>query len=349
MSDGAEPESPAAGAASRRVRLRDVAALAGVDPSTASRALSGNAERVHPQTARRVHAASRQLGYIPNAFARGLRTRTTRSIGVILPDFTNPVYARVISGIERRAGESAISVVVRALHGDDLDRHADLAWESRVDGLLFGALSEGSNAIVQLEEAGVPCVLINRSSPEAKASVVLDEAAGVRMGLEYLLGFGHRRIAFVSGPGAMDTARRRRLGFVEAGAALGLSLDERLIVEAADPEAARRVVAALLAVEPAPTAVFAWTTHTALGVLHGLHELGRRIPEDISVIAMQDAWVAEYTWPPLTGVEMPVELMGERAVDLLLAMVNGSRPERILIASPPPRIVERASVGAPPV
>ena len=178
---------------------------------------------MHPQTARRVHAASRQLGYIPNAFARGLRTRTTRSIGVILPDFTNPVYARVISGIERRAGESAISVVVRALHDGDLDRHADLAWESRVDGLLFGALSQGSNAIVQLEEAGVPCVLINRTSPEAKASVVLDEAAGVRLGLEYLIGFGHRRIAFVSGPGGMDTARRRRVGFVEAGAALGLA------------------------------------------------------------------------------------------------------------------------------
>jgi LacI family transcriptional regulator len=345
----AEDGEPPPGEATRvqRVRLKDVAAAAGVDPSTASRVLSGRSERVRRETARKVLAASRRLGYTPNAFARGLRTRTTRTIGLIIPDFDNPVYASVISGVEHRAGENEVSVVVRALRDGELDRHADLAWESRVDGLLFGALSEGTDALAQLERAGVPCVLINRSSPHAPASVVMDEAAGVRAGVRFLVDHGHRRIAFVAGPPTIDTAQRRRSGFDATMRELGLPVDKRFVVEAFEPEAARRATRTLFARGPGPTAIFAWTFKTALGVLHELYELGKRVPDDVSMIAMPDVWFAEHLWPPLTGVKMPLDAMGARGVDLLLSLVQGQPAERVVITTPAPRVVARASVGPP--
>ncbi len=112
-----------------------------------------------------------------------------------------------------------------------------------------------------------------------------------------------------------------------------------------EPETAQLATAALLAVDPPPTAICVWTIKSALGVLHALHEHAVSIPEEMSVIAMPDVWLAAYCWPPLTTVAMPLGVMGGRAVDLLASMVSGDRPERVVVTSPRPQIARRKSVG----
>ncbi len=328
-----------------RVRLKDVAARANVDTSTASRVLSGRVDLVKEATASRVLKASRELGYTPNAFARGLRTRRTGSIGVVLPEFTNPVYATVIDGIERRAAELGLSVVIDALRPAKPGEFARLVSENRVDGLLFLAAAERSVTLDLLAATSVPYVLVNRSVSEATASVVLDEESGVEAAIRYLAELGHERIAYVSGPPEIDTARRRRAGFQKTMKQLGLRVDRRMVVSAFEPEPARDATLQLLDLDPRPTAVFAWTIKAALGVLHALHERGVAVPHEISVVAMPDVWLAAYCWPPLTTVDMPLDVMGARAVELLSTMVGGGRPERVVVTSPRPQVVVRQSAG----
>jgi LacI family transcriptional regulator, galactose operon repressor len=328
-----------------RVRLQDVAARAQVDPSTASRVLAGLTDKVKDETAKRVLAASRELGYTPNAFARALRTRRTGSIGVVLPEFSNPVYAAVIDGIEERAAELGLSVVIDAIRPGNPGDFARLVSENRVDGVLFSAASDRSVALDVLDATAVPYVLVNRSVAEATASVVLDEESGVEAAVRCLVEHGHTRIAYVSGPPGIDTARRRKSGFLKTMKRLKLPVDRRLVVAAFEPETAQAATAALLAVDPPPTAICVWTIKSALGVLHALHEHAVPIPEAVSVIAMPDVWLAAYCWPPLTTVAMPLGVMGGRAVDLLASMVAGERPERVVVTSPRPRIVMRKSVG----
>ncbi len=328
-----------------RVRLKDVAARASVDVSTASRVLSGRVDLVKEETARRVIEASRELGYTPNAFARGLRTRRTGSIGVVLPEFANPVYPAVIEGIEQRAVDRGLSVVIDAIRPEKPAAFARLVSENRVDGVLFSAVSDRSVAVDVLEAMAVPYVLVNRSTADARASVVLDEEAGIGAAVRCLADAGHTRIAYVSGPPEIDTARRRRAGFGTAMKRLGLPIDARLVVDAFEPETAQLATAVLLAVDPPPTAICVWTIKSALGVLHTLHERAVAIPDAVSVIAMPEAWLAAYCWPPLTTVEMPLGAMGSRAVDLLVAMVAGAPPERVVVTGPAPRVVLRKSVG----
>ena len=300
---------------------------------------------VRDETAERVLAASRELGYTPNAFARALRTRRTGSIGVVLPEFSNPVYAAVIDGIEQRAAELGLSVVIDAIRPESPGDFARLVSENRVDGVLFSAASDRSVALDVLEATAVPYVLVNRSVATATASVVLDEESGVEAAVRCLADEGHTRIAYVSGPPDIDTARRRKSGFLKTMKQLKLPVDRRLVVAAFEPEAAQVATAALLAVDPPPTAICVWTIKSALGVLHALHEHAVPIPEAMSVIAMPDVWLAAYCWPPLTTVAMPLGVMGGRAVDLLASMVAGERPERVVVTSPRPQIVRRKSVG----
>jgi LacI family transcriptional regulator len=251
----------------------------------------------------------------------------------------------VIDGIEERAAEIGLSVVIDALRPDKPGDFARLVSENRVDGLLFLAASDRSVVLDVLEATAVPYVFVNRSVAEATASVVLDEESGVEAAVRCLADGGHERIAYVSGPPGIDTARRRKSGFLKTMKRLKLPVDRRLIVVAFEPETSTAATVSLLAVDPPPTAICVWTIKAALGVLHALHEHGVPIPEAVSVIAIPDVWLAAYCWPPLTTVEMPLGVMGGRAVDLLASMVAGQRPERVVVTAPRPRVILRQSVG----
>jgi LacI family transcriptional regulator len=331
------------GASQRAVRLRDVAAAAGVDASVVSRVLSGDQRlSVRPETRQRVLEVAASLNYRPNRAATTLKTARTMAIGMVVPDLANPAFSLIALGAEQRASEAGYVLVV--IRGSVPGPPADL--EGRVDGLLIAAATSGTT-YARGHVGGLPAVLVNRKERGEIPSVIVDDQAGAAMAVRYLLSLGHTRIAHVAGPQNADTARRRRAGYLSELAASGIEPPPDWIVEASYEEAPAQLAATrLLALQPRPTALFAANIRIAIGTLAAIHRLGLRVPEDVSIVGFDDLPLAAYLHPPLTTVRMPLFELGSQAVDSLLSEIGGRRAEDVTV-SIPPELVVRASTAAP--
>ena len=330
----------------RRPGLRDVAARAGVDVSTVSRVLSGDrAQRTSVETRDKIVEAAKALDYRPNALARALRTARTHTIGIVVPQLDNPVFSSAILGAEAAAAARGYSLLIT--HRDpkhpmegEFER---LAATHRVDGLLVSSLDEDRNLIASLEATGIPFVLMNRQLGAA-ASVALDSEQSARLGTEHLLDLGHRRIAHLAGRLEGFNGRARLKGYEAALAAHGIAPDPAL-VEAAGytAEGGAAATRRLLAKEGSlPTAILAATLVSATGALAALHEAGIAVPAAMSVVAIHDNPLAAMVYPTLTTVATPIEEMGRRAAELLIALLDGgASPAQALL--PPTGLIQRAS------
>lgn len=306
----------------RRVTLTDVAERAGVDKAVVSRVVNADPKlAIRPETRARVVAAIAELDYQPNATARSLRTARTRSIGLFIPDFSNPIYGEIMSGAEEAATAHGYALVTgsAAVEGRRTRQYLDLLGAGRVDGLLLagGRITPADRD--SLDAGGVPWLSVNRRIPGSRRYLVLDDEAAARLAVEHLVDLGHRRIAHIAGPDTADTARRRRKGWATALAAAGLEADPEL-VEPADytPGGGGEAVERLLERAPAASAIFVANVASAIGVLAVLRWRGVRVPEQVSVVAVHDLPLAEYLSPALTTVAMPLRELGSRAVQVLL-------------------------------
>lgn len=332
-------------------RLVDVAELAGVTPAVVSRVLNNDVTlRVRPETRERIQAAAAELRYVANARGRALQSARTGAIGVFIPSLTSPVNAAILTGAQRAASERDLTLLLADSQAQaaSAETFSSLAAQGRVDGFLFQRTSEMRDEdVIRTLAAGVPAILLNGRVAGAEPSVCVDDEAGGQTATEHLLSFGHRRIGHVAGPPPTDTAARRRAGYERALTAAGIALEERLVVAASDYAAAAGAEAAavLLAAERRPTAVFAANVVIAIGVLAAAARLGIRVPEELSVIGLHDMWFAEHTSPPLSTVEMPLQQLGETAVHELARLLEGAGPSAVMLRSPAPRLVSRASVG----
>jgi LacI family transcriptional regulator len=332
--DAASNEAPA--------RLRDVAERAGVDPSLVSRVLSGSLPfSIRDETRERIVAAAAELDYRPNAQARALRRRRSMLIGMIVPTLSNVVYERIHEGAAKRAEELGYSLVVAAGTADDF---RDLL-HGQVDGLLLAVATEKHAPVLLPRGLRLPIVLVNRAS-EGLTSVTVDDAAGARLATQHLFELGHRRVGHLAGPSELDTGRRRLQGFLEACRERGEEPAADLIAEGGYSE--REGFAAmhrLLDRPDRPTAVFVANLLAAVGALAAARQLGLRVPVDVSVASLHDAPLAEYLDPPLTTVRMPLEEMGRRAIEILLAERRESA-EAFRVETPPVLVV-RDSTSLP--
>lgn len=338
--------------------LKDVARLAEVDPSTVSRVLRGDpGQAVRPETRTRILEAAASLRYRPNALARGLRTRRTDTIGLIIPSLENVGFAEVTHGIQAAAAERGKLVLVveaEALERDgQTDRveasYARLITDGRLDGLIVAFATLDDQLVTELAELGIPLVLVNRRTAGLHGSVVVDDERGSRMAVEHLLGLGHRRIGFVGLSAATDTARRREQGWRAAMAAAGIPIPERWLSTGPPTISGGQAGIERILRAPGPehpTAVFVASLLGAIGVLSGIRGLGRRVPDDISVIAFNDHELAAHFEPPLTTVRMPNFRMGEEAVNLLLEAIDG-QPSRDVMIEDEPQIIQRGSTAPP--
>jgi len=336
--------APPAAQAKAAVRLRDVAAAAGVDASVVSRVLSEDARlSIRPETRQRVLDAVARLDYRPNTAARTLKTARTMAIGMIVPDLANVTYATIVQGAAEAAGSAGYVVLV--VHGSASDRLADL--HGRIDGLLVG-MATSETARRRLFDGGVPAVLVNRRESCGVPSITVDDEAGAALATEYLVSLGHRRIAHLAGPQNADTARRRLRGYLSALAAAGIEPGPDWIVESTFDEGGGHVAATrLLRADPRPTAVFVANVRAATGALASARRLGLRVPDDVSIVGFHDAPFAAYLDPALTTVRMPLEEMGRQAVHSLLAVLSG-RPQNDVVVPSAPELVVRASSGRVP-
>jgi LacI family transcriptional regulator len=327
----------------QRPRLREVAELAGVDPSVVSRVLSGDARlSIRPETRRRVLETAALLNYRPNTAARTLKTARTMAIGMIVPDLANVNYATIAQGAEERAASAGYALLVA--QGAPTDRLADL--HGRVDGLLVGMATSETPRVGDFG-GGLPALLVNRREPCGIPSVTVDDEAGALLATEHLLALGHTRIAHVAGPQNADTARRRLRGYTLALERANLPVDPRLIAETSFDEAGGHVAASrLLRHEPRPTALFVANVRAAIGVMAAARRCGLAIPGDVSIVGFHDAPFTSYLDPPLTTVRLPLGEMGRQAVDSLLTLIAGGPVEDAMVQTPPELVVRHST--APP-
>lgn len=338
--------------------LKDVARLADVDPSTVSRVLRGDpVQAVRPATRERILAASQHLRYRPNALARGLRTRRTDTLGLIIPTLENVGFSEVTHGIQAAAASAGRLVVVveaealarSGVDGGAEDLYSRLITDGRVDGLMVAFATLDDHLVTQLAERGIPLVLVNRRTAGVHGSVVVDDERGSTMAIDHLVGLGHRRIGYVGLAAETDTARRREHGFRTALKASGLAAESGWVVSGPPTlSGGKDAVAPMLALVPErrPTALFVASLLGAIGVLAGLRAGGLAVPADMSVIAFNDHELAAHLDPPLTTVRMPNFRMGAEAVTLLIDAIDGQAQRDVVIDEPPQVIVRGSTVRA---
>ncbi len=332
--------------------LKLVAARAEVSLATAARVLRDDPTlSVRPATRERVQAAARDLGYRPNRVASGLRTRRTGTIAIVLPDPQNVMWGETLRAIERAAGERDYVVVVADAHGPTLDatQLGRFVLEGRMDGLLVAFATIADELVQQIAGRGLPLVPINSRSPHVDGSVTMDDEAGSRIAIDHLVERGHRRIGFVAGRADTDVGRRREGGYRSAMAVHALPVDPGWVVGGDFTERGAHDAGLRLLGRPPgarPTAVYAVNLVSALGVRAAAREVGLRIPDDLSLITMDDHPFLAHTDPALTAIHMPMDEMGELGVRMLIDTVEG-RPIRHEVTATPPRLVVRASTAVP--
>ncbi len=328
--------------------LVDVARRAGVSPMTVSRVVHGS-PLVSAAMRARVEQAIVETGYMPNTLARSLRSKRTDTIALLLPDMTNPFFTALAQGVETAAREARVSMIL-ANSDEDEDEELRLIrvlLQRQVDGLLVIPSGSGRGAIRLCAEQGVSLVCLDRRPEQPDADVVrADAETGSRELGRLLVGLGHRRMAILSGPASVPTARDRAAGFRRAVVDEAGLPEPRLLEGSFSIESGRRMALQVMAAEPRPTALFAANNFIAIGVLHALRELAIAVPGDVAVVGFDDLPEAMVTFPFLTVAAQPAAEIGRRAVAMLRErMEDPDGPCREVIL--PTRIVVRQSSGGP--
>jgi LacI family transcriptional regulator len=334
------------------VTLREVAARAGVHPATASRALNPQTRLlVREETARRVLAAAGELGYRPNPVARSLRTRRSHTVGVLIPDLTNPLFPPIVRGLEDRLAQAGYVALIGNTDGDgERERLVFEQMRARhVDGLVLATAHLDDPLLAEATRAGLPVVLVNREAADHSVpSVAVDNASGMRMVVGHLIGQGHRRIAHIAGPQEVSTGLQRYRGYLAAMHAHGLAAPAELTVfaKAFSIEEGLRCTRLLLEPGRDPTAVAAANDMLAVGCLAALDEAGLACPGDLSVVGFNDMPFIDRLRPPLTTVRFPHYQVGTEAAQLLLERISG-RPGPVKVLYLAPELVVRGSTAPP--
>ncbi len=325
--------------------MADVARLAGVSHQTVSRVLNDH-PNVRPQTRDSVLAAIAQLGYRPNAAARTLVTRRTRTLGVISFDTTLYGPASMLYGIERAAAHSYF-VSIASLPA--LDRRSVLGAVDRfldqgVEGLIVIAPKTSAVAACSKIHSRVPLIAVGCGTHAPLASAAVDNAAGAAQATRYLLNLGHATVHHIAGPASWLDAQERIAGWRRALREARAAEPELL---AGDWSAASGYrIGHRIADDSQVSAVFCGNDQMALGLLRALAERGRRVPADISVVGFDDIPESGYFLPPLTTVRQDFCELGRQALGALISMINGHRPPGSCLRIPP-HLVARASAARP--
>lgn len=330
--------------------IRAVAKKAGVSVATVSRALK-KPDVVSEKTRKKVEEAAREVGYKPNMMAQVFRSKKNHSILVLVPDMSNPFFARVTSGIQKAARARGYNVILGNTQGNAQTEHelAQLLLTSRTDGIIQLSarypLDEHEKSTDTLQPIVNCCECVDDDS---MPTVRLDNREAAKALVDYLAGMGHKRIGVISGPPESPLTRERMAGYCESLSAYGLEYDERLVVEGDySLEAGEAGIRQLLSRRDAPTAVFCFNDEMAFGAMRGIKQAGLDVPGDVSVAGFDDLPFSRYMEPALTSVRQPSEDFGPAAVSQLFKLMEGEaiRQRHKLM---PFELAIRASTGAAP-
>ena len=332
------------------VTLRDVAAEAGVDTSTASRALSAaNQHLLSTETVTRVLETAEKLNYRPNTIARGLRTNRTQTVGMLVPDLTNPFFPPIVRGIEDELGRSGYTLILANTENDAAHERAVSAsmLARQIDGLI---VASARLDIASPEWAGrdsPPLVLVDRWEPDHDYPYVIsDDRMGTRQAIDHLVGLGHEVIAHIAGPKELPTGRIRYEAYRRElrRQKLRQSKDQVVFAEGFSIQAGAKACQELLDRGVEFTAIFAANDLVAIGCLDALAEAGVEVPTDVSIVGFNDMLLVDKVSPPLTTVHVPKYEMGVTAARLLVNRLKGEKSDERHVTLPV-HLVVRSSTG----
>ncbi len=334
------------------VTIRDVARLAKVHPGTVSRALNSETRAlVNQETAQRVIRAAEQLGYRPNPIARGLKTNRSYTIGVLIPDITNPLFPPILRGIEDRLDDAGYtSLIVNTDNDAERERsHLEAMRARQVDGFISATARLDRQLLADIAAGGTPLVLVNRSLEDGSVpAVTVNDRQGIRLAVEHVAGLGHKRIAHVAGPQNTSTGHRRYLGFLQAMRSAGLEVPEQHVRFGRwfTEEEGVRACSELLDAAEDITALVAANDRLAIGCYDALELRGLRCPQDVSIVGFNDMPFVDRLRPPLSSVRVPQREIGTVAADLLLQRLgDGSQTAREILLEP--TLIIRGSTAPP--
>lgn len=319
--------------------IYDVASLAGVSLATVSRVINDH-PNVRPSTREKVLAAMRDLGYQPSLVAAALTTKQTNTIGLLVPDISNPFFAEICRSVEDACAERGFSTII-CNTDERMDREAAqiaLLRQKGVDGMIFSSALEGDEHILRLIQSDYPIVLLSRGlDGQAVDTVSVDDFEGGLVATRYLLNIGHRRIALLGGPLRSTPGLYRKKGFEAAFEQQRVAPDPALIFSGEFTIQSGMAMAEQMiqTVTPLPTAIVAGNDLIAIGAIKVLRRHGIRVPKDISVVGYDHTSLADVVDPVLTSVEQPIELMGRKAVELLAERIAGRRTVASKVVLPP--------------
>ena len=333
------------------VRLKDIAQLIGVSVMTVSKALH-DAPDVSAATKAKIKALANQMGYVPDSSAQGLRTKTTKLFGLVIPATTNPIYARIVFAIEERAHDLGYDVVLAQTQNKP-EREDECIWRllaRRVDGLFITPVYrfEAEARIYQeIVARKIPTVLLGSPAPFCKnfVSIEIEELIASYNATKHLLGLGHKKIAYFTGPPAAPWAHERFEGYRRALREAGLEVDDKLVFQAGSTiEDGTKAALQMLNEGCQPTAIQAVSDLVAIGCAETLLSQGIKIPEDISLVGFGNILAAEFYRVPLTTVSQPKHRLGVAALETMMMLIRGEKIQLKRLAA---EFVERKSTAPP--
>lgn len=326
--------------------LEDIARAAGVARSTVSRALA-DSPRVKPATRQRIQQLARELGYVPNAVARGLTTKRTYNLGIMVLDIGKPYTAELVREIDQVAQGFGYRLILS--HRGPVPERAlisiSLLLQQRVDAIIVPEPALPDLYLPLLERSTLPLIIINKRN--GPCFVGTDNFGSARMGVIYLLDLGHKRIAYIGSYSEAEENRERQLGYEQTLLDEGVMPDTALSVVIAEPSlpaAGWRSMEKLLNLSQPPTAVFCYNDLTAIGAMGAAHAAGLNVPRDISILGFDGISMGSYSAPPLTTMAQQKKRLAELSVEMALRMIAGDAPVQ---SEPLPAILTVRSSTAP--
>jgi DNA-binding LacI/PurR family transcriptional regulator len=333
------------------VRLKDIAQYAGVSVMTVSKALR-NEPDVSAATKVRIKQLAQQMGYVPDSTAQGLRTRTTKLFGLVIPSITNPIYARIVFALEERAHELGYDILLAHTHNVPAREETCIRrlMSRRVDGFFISPVyrfEAEARIYVELAARKIPTILLGPPAPFCKLfpSVEVEELNASASATQHLLKLGHQRIAYLTGPQSAPWAHDRFEGYRRALRDANLDVDDRLVFQAGSSiEDGTKAALQMLNESCNATAVQAVNDLVAIGCAETLLSQGLRIPEDISLVGFGNVLTAEYFRVPLTTIRQPKFRLAMAAMDMMTSLLRGQPVETKRLSA---ELIERKSTAPP--
>jgi LacI family transcriptional regulator len=337
----------------RKATIEDIAARIGVHWSTVSRVLNpATRSMVSEKVGRRVLEMAKKLGYTRNILAAGLKNGRTYTVGIVIPDLTNPLFPPIVRAIERTLQAAGYIAILADTDNSSSNERAIIQTlvSRRVDGLILATALRKDELIESYINDQLPLVLVNRTIKNDGATAVInDDEFGIKLAFEHLVDLGHRRIAYLGGPMRMSTSYARYQAFLGASRAHGIPINRALVVNASalTEQSGRAAVDQILSQGASLTAILTANDRLALGCYDALREKHLRCPDDVSVTGFNDMPYVERLTPPLTTLHVPHDEMGTLAASLLLDQLGTPKPAAKQVRLRPSLVV-RGSTAPPP-